>query len=121
MYDIASRRINRELDIVNYLKHRMIGSVQKRTIFTQMDRYLMKHQARSFVLDARQQESSSDSSDFESCKNSRGSQYERKLFDGLLNQKPDHEKAVSVVTRPTRRHPHQRIHDSSLNIDGSNQ
>lgn len=63
MFDQATDRLSKELDIVNFLKRLMIDGIQRRTLFTRADRYLMKHQAHPFVLNPHRA-SSSDSSAF---------------------------------------------------------
>ena len=69
MFEKAKRRISKELDIVNFLKHHMIDKIQKRTLFTRLERYLMKHQADPFVLTPHHERTSTDSSDSQQLNN----------------------------------------------------
>ena len=47
---VAEERISRELDIVTFLRHQMIDDVARRLLFTRMERYLIRNQAKPFVL-----------------------------------------------------------------------
>ena len=60
-YAQASRRIQNELDIVKFLRNRLIDNVHRRLIFTQGERFLMRHQAYPFLLRLRESGSDSDS------------------------------------------------------------
>ena len=48
---VAEDQITKELDIVTFLKHQMIDKIERRLIFSRMDRYLMRHQYNPFVLE----------------------------------------------------------------------
>ena len=46
----ATHRINNELDVVNFVRHQLIDKIHRKLIFSKNERFLMKHQAKPFVL-----------------------------------------------------------------------
>ena len=64
---MAEERISREIDIVTLLRHQMIDDIARRLLFTRMERYLIRNQAKPFVLEMKYSSkkcSDSDSSDY---------------------------------------------------------
>ncbi len=103
MFDQATDRLSKELDIVNFLKHQMIDKIQRKTLFTQADRYLMKHQAPPFVLTPRHSQSS-DTSDFQFVSNIQSSPFQQTLLQGIVihhrsKQQDERTTDVELVTK----------------------
>ena len=66
MLSDAATKIDKELDVAEFIKHQFINKVSRRLIFTRLQRHLMRHQVREFVLDEKHKHSSeADSSDCE--------------------------------------------------------
>ena len=66
----------------------MIGKIRQRILFTKTERYLLRHQAKPFVLHSKHQESS-DTSDYELPKEfvSEQSLYLHKILKGVRHTK----------------------------------
>ena len=71
LIEAASNHIDEQLDIISFLRHQLVDRIERRNLFTRLERYLLKNQAKPFVLNAsysnkkKTPDSDSDSSDFE--------------------------------------------------------
>ena len=56
---MADKRIGHHLDFVKFINEQMFSKIMRKTIFTRLERALMKNQKVPFVLDENDAESSS--------------------------------------------------------------
>ena len=61
----AQQHIADEFDIVNFLRNQMLTQIHRKLVFNPLDRYLLKNQAKPFVLNSKAQcQSDTDSDDY---------------------------------------------------------
>ena len=103
LYNIADERISDQLDLVRFIRQQLSGEVHRRIAFTSLERYLVRHQRRQFILKEKY-ESTSSSQLLESSKQKeslKSSQHLKTLLDGAFGQEKE---LLRSKTMSSRRH-----------------
>ena len=83
MYSKGLSRIDKELDLVEFIRHQLIDKISMNLLFTKPESYLMKHQYIPFVLSSNDQVESENSDDVDPHEMRAETRFKQKLIENI--------------------------------------
>ena len=83
MYSKGLSRIDKELDLVEFIRHQLIDKISMNLLFTRSESYLMKHQYKPFVLSSNDQVESDNSDDVDHHEMRAETRFKQKLIENI--------------------------------------